>query len=134
MNTAVSFGLGMFALLIVGIGVAEPLWAAPPLSGGSAKEDKEEVRHPPKKPGESQTPTKGSQTPTNDTRSQKRHLVTDSDTRSHTQGSQTPRHPVTDTDTRSHLPTEDTWSPTGQTPTKDTRSQTPTFRTNLVGV
>ena len=40
MNTAVSFALAMIAILIAGIGVAEPLWAAPPRKGDSAHADK----------------------------------------------------------------------------------------------
>ena len=40
MNTAASIALGLISILIVGIGIAQPIWAAPPRSAGSAKEDK----------------------------------------------------------------------------------------------
>jgi leukotriene-A4 hydrolase len=40
MNTAATIALGLISILIFGIGIAEPIWAAPPRRADSAKQEK----------------------------------------------------------------------------------------------
>ena len=40
MNSAATIALGLISILIVGIGIAEPIWAAPPRRADSAKQEK----------------------------------------------------------------------------------------------